>query len=557
MKTFKKTLALFLATLMIVSAFAAYSVFATTNENEPAVASVPAAQNEGNTGTKTENWAEETREGVTAFYIDNLDDFKAFHDDSQTNNWYTGKKVILNADLDMTQASWSWTRVASFRGTLDGQGHTINLNLTDSMYTNAAVNATFQNLKVTGTASGTQFAIFVFQPLGNHTVNFKNIYINMTINGSSNVAAFVCRQNNAGAKVHIENCVNESTISTTAYSAGGFVATVEAGATVEIINSVFAGSITGTDSGSGGFIGKVANASTVTMTDCAFTGNATGMKKYSSPMIGYMQGGASLTRCVVLAKEPSTANLAVGYYGALFYSVNNVSGGTVCSVTATDCYAAVNAHPTYGKHGQDKNTITADITTIANSEGSILTAANFKALCPELAANKWVVTTKTVTYGTDLTIPEILPATVATMLGRTVISESPVNAEQWHVKDNGDTVDVRFIGSIKEDAAHLAAYDNVGIKITVTLKGTEDEVLIDAKKYNSTAVYTSMYTDVDGVDAIIAEDGTYLFGANMRGFKKDSTYEVTFTAYATYNGVDIYDYDGATTITVENGAIAE
>ena len=638
MKAFKKTLALFLATLMIVSAFSLYSVFAVTNgddavpesgmvtTNTPTLLGGTATASEpvpmSNTGTATANWAEETRNGVTAFYVDDLDDFKAFHDNSEANAWYTNKTVYITDDLDMTQASWTWTKVASFRGTLDGQGNTLNLRLTDSMYANAALNATFKNLKVTGTATGTSFAVFVFQPMTDHTVNFKNIDIEMTVTGTGPLGVFVARPNNGGVTINIDNCTNRCTVTGTAYGVGGYVARAEVGSVINITNSVFEGTVTanktgttaangggfvgeihtnggtidiencvfsgtvestgacggfvgavqgessvtidksasigtikGDGGGKGGFIGRVYNESTAILTDCVFTGDASAMPDYSSAVVGYIQGAATLTRCVSLGKETTLARNT--HYGAVFYSVNAATNEAPSkAVTAIDCYAAVNAYAAHNRHSTDVNTVTADVTTIANSEGSSLSAANFKAVCPELAANGWVATTNTVTYADGLTVPEILPATVATMLGRTVAA-SPVNAEQWHVKDNGETVDVRFIGSIKEDEAFLAKYDNVGIQITVVLKDTEDQILIDAKKYNSTSVYTTVNTDASGVPAFVAEDGTYLFTANMRGFLKSATYEVTFVAFATYGGVDIFDYDGATTVTVTNGAIAE
>lgn len=606
MKTFKKTLALFLATLMIVSACAAYSVFATTNDggSETVPASEPEAQSEGNTGTATQGWAPDEY-GV--YHITCLDDFKAFNENATSaNGFYKDHTIKLETDLDMSQANWQWKSQSGFRGQFDGGNHTIkNLDVSGYMFSSAAVNAVFKDVKFIGgtvTAVSGVAATIVREVTGGHKVTFENVYVENTIKsveGTNNTlaAALILRASNTTAgtdsastagTVIIKDCEVKSTIDVNAGAVGGFVgALYNAKDNVSISGSVFSGEIKSTGAGCAGFVGftygalsiktsvyggtistsgsdvggfvgrTYANAPTVTLEDCVSTGSIGNNGNYSSLVIGRVitNSSATLTRCVVLGKEGNTS--ATGW-GNLFSKV----GGTV---TATDCYVVTNNGTGCGSHngGFANLTITYggvaiespskdSIKKLADSNGSILTAANFKAVCPELAAAGWVVTTTEVTY-TDggLKVPEILPATVATMLGRT-LATSPVNAEQWHVKDNGDTVDVRFIGTIKEDADHLAKYDNVGIKITVTEGGT---TLINAKKYNSTAVYTSMYTDVQDVDTIIAEDGTYLFSANMRGFKKDATYEVTFIAYATYNGVDILDYDGATTITVVNGAI--
>ena len=576
MKNFRKTLAIFLAILTVVSAFTAYSVFATTTEtgDTPAPAAEPAPVAEtGNTGTATSGWAEETRNGVTAYYVDDLDDFKAFHDNSSANSWYNKKTVYLTADLDMTKATWAWTSVASFRGTLDGQGHTINLALTDSMWNNAAVNATFKNLKLTGTAISTtpndNFAPIVFQSFTDHTMNFENIYMNMTISGTTNVGGFVSRANVKGSKVNIKNCVNESTINYASSTAGGFVGTVEAGAVVTIKNSVFAGSINNTGTAGkrfGGFVGMVGRngvdakgnpytEGTVVMEDCVYTGAMTKVNEECAAMVGGVSGNLEMTRCVALVKDTTKIADTVTDYSAFFTTRDPDTVDTNSyHVNLTDCYYAGDL----GAYNTVKNTlhtITIKYNGVAATSVKALTdltVSNFKAVCPALAAKDWVVTDKTVSYGADLAVPEILPSSLAKALGSTTLSASPVDASEWFVKNNGETVAIRFLGTIKEDAAHIGAYDSVGMKMTVTLKGDEDTVLISDKKYYSNSVYEALTLDGHFVKA---EDGEYVFGISMGGFRTNSTYEVTFISFATYGGVDIYDYDGATTISVVNGAI--
>jgi len=209
MKSFKKTLALFLATLMIVSAFAAYSVFATTNENEPAAASEPAAQDEGNTGTKTANWkavdTDDDEVGDT-FYITCLDDFKAFHDDAAANNYYAGKTVKLTKSLNMNDASWSWTRVGYFSGVFDGQNNTIeNLTTTSGMfqYTSAGTeadrveveikNVSFVGGGVITTSPAANTAFFISVPGSYNDIKFYNVHVDVSVTGTTSTAVFVSR----------------------------------------------------------------------------------------------------------------------------------------------------------------------------------------------------------------------------------------------------------------------------------------------------------------------------------------------------------------------------
>ena len=548
MKTFKKALALFLATLMIVSAFAAYSVFATTNDgDEPAPASEPEAQ--------SEEWAEETRGGVTAFYIDDAADFTAFCDNAEANGYYDGKTVKVTANISVSSC-----QVSNFKGTLDGATEngnaTITLNLTGALFATAE-NATFKNINFAGTVDGGSaagVAAIVSTLAANSSVEFFNVLADVEVSTTGNyVAGFVANVRNTGIEITIEDCVSSCEISGGSASYGnpaGFVSYVGKG-TVTIKRSVFTGSISSSATDCGGFVAR-SNGGSVILEDCVYAGQMNS-GNYSSPLVARVQTSATLTRCVVLGKEGTTT--ATGY-GTLFSAVNG-------TINATDCYVVANNGASYFSYNNRTDNITIkygdetvttspeSIKKLADSNGATLTAANFKGLCPELAANGWVVTTNTVTYANGRTVPEILPATVATMLGRT-LATSPVNAEQWHVKDNGDTLDIRFIGSIKEDAAHLAKYDNVGMMIVVKEGDTE---LVN-KQYNAKAVYTSMYTDVAGVEPIIAGEDTYLYTVDMRGFNKDSSYTVTFVAFATYNGVNILDYDGATTITVVSGEIA-
>lgn len=91
--------------------------------------------------------------------ISNADGWNIFCDcveDTATWNGFTGKTVKLGADITVTRMAGSTGH--EFKGTFDGQGHTLSVNLTDSVQGTAPFceikGGTIRNLKVTGSVTG-------------------------------------------------------------------------------------------------------------------------------------------------------------------------------------------------------------------------------------------------------------------------------------------------------------------------------------------------------------------------------------------------------------------
>ena len=63
-------------------------------------------------------------EGTEILEINNLNDLKAFRDSVNAGNKYSNKTVNLNADIDLNGETW--TPIASFAGTFDGNNYTIS-----------------------------------------------------------------------------------------------------------------------------------------------------------------------------------------------------------------------------------------------------------------------------------------------------------------------------------------------------------------------------------------------------------------------------------------------
>ena len=198
MEAFRKLTSLFLAALLTLSALAVVPLTASAEVAVP---------------------TEETRNGVTAYYIDSADEFIALAKDigMGTGNHaaYYSKTFIITTDLDMSGKTWP--QAITFRGTLDGQGHTIkNLNLTSSgMFNN--VSATFKNFAIVDcTVNAAHPAVIARDALASSTTTFENVYIGGTINaasGSLYAGTFIARMHDTGANHLIfKNCVSDVTI---------------------------------------------------------------------------------------------------------------------------------------------------------------------------------------------------------------------------------------------------------------------------------------------------------------------------------------------------------
>ena len=142
--------------------------------------------------------------------------------------------AVLDADITVTDYVGGGS-TATFRGTFDGNGHTLTFNNT----------------------SGAEY-IAPFRYVSNAT--FNNLNVKGTISTSQKFAGGLVAQVVNGAAVTIENCHSSVTLKSSVSgdaTNGGFVArSIGSGTTVTIKNSKFDGSFEGTNCHSnGGFVG--------------------------------------------------------------------------------------------------------------------------------------------------------------------------------------------------------------------------------------------------------------------------------------------------------------
>ena len=508
--------------------------------------------------TATENWYDE---GATTLYVDSVGDLLAFSRDCTAENDYLdGKTVMLKRDIDMR--GYTWTQIAEFRGTLDGQGFAIkNLTMSgigDVAFINQLNNATVQNLRfvdgaftATGTdSSGDDAAVIAVNAIG--TCNFKNIYTEATVNNinryrASGLLSYVSTANTA----IFENCVSNCT--------------------VNVKNSTGRGA---------GILAQVMIDGYAEFTNCAFIGDISNAGQVSAGVVGCVTGNVTLENCVSLGKGSSNS-----YSGLLIFLDHQnalTANNTTSKIVVTDCYAAASGTvKPVGVHNKRSayfnvnfvcNGITYDLTNasasttvdadsinpsvayLANGTTQNLTRENFATKYSALANAGWVlVDGATVAYGSEsgMTLPLILPKNVAKLLDGSF--NTPVTSSYWHTKDNGTSYDIRFVSKVNFD--DLSEYKRVGFEVSVKVKG-QSTYLVEKEQLSTGTVLTSINA---GGTAIAATElgAKYLYALQIKGFQKDTEYEITLVSFAEMpDGTVIYNYGNELTLNVQNGATA-
>ncbi len=232
--------------------------------------------------------------------ISNADELRAFSAASQTNN-YEGWKIKLTADIDLNPGFTAsttgftdgnsgtptqWTPIGStskyFKGTFDGQGHTIS-----GMYLN------------TGTHTGTLYQGLFGATSGVSTVkNFRleNSYIYTKGARNGSIAGDGCG--------NFENIYSNAIIVTeggNATAIGGMIGFFDGGTNVSYSGLEFAGTVTGSGYWVGGILGQASNSANTTLTivNCKNSGSVSSSDIGAGSMVGIIDGLTSNTAATV------------------------------------------------------------------------------------------------------------------------------------------------------------------------------------------------------------------------------------------------------------------
>ena len=209
-----------------------------------------------------------------------------------TFNGYQGKYIRLDADISVTEMVGTVDETNAFKGTFDGNDHTLTVNYDGGETRKTAPfrnlnGATIKNLKVAG------------------SITSANAYgagiAGMVIGGTTNI-------NNC----HVSATVNCTWTGSSGTSTSGFVGCVEAGARLNIKGCVFTGSLTGNVWYCAGFVAY--RVGTITIEDCLFVPTELTVREAS--FATFIRSG-SITRC--------------------YYTLShNSNQGTLAQVTATE-----------------------------------------------------------------------------------------------------------------------------------------------------------------------------------------------------------------------------
>ena len=228
---------------------------------------------------------------------------------SGENSGYNGKFFQLMADITLTETHASGNSnvmmgISSsdntkFRGTFDGNAHTITLDITDNSSDDYCApfryikGATIKNLRVDGTIVKTDkknAGGLVGKAEGNNTISGCRSSVDILFNDEG-------------------DC-----------SSGGFIGELREGGTTNMTNCLFDGKLRGTEAYSwGGFVGWVASGNTVTFTNCLFAPAETAFDindgNDNSKTFARKDGTATITNCYykTLIKDAQDATDATNY----------------------------------------------------------------------------------------------------------------------------------------------------------------------------------------------------------------------------------------------------
>ena len=318
--------------------------------------------------------------------INNVDDWNTFCMVVIGGHDYSGETVNLNADISVTTICGSSSLF--FKGTFDGQGHTITVDFTSSdskcALFSVVQNVTIQNLKVTGTinTSHIQTAGFIGYANGNCTIT---------------------------------NCISDVTIISSYGNHGGraagFIGQTDSQAHVTFTGCAFTGKLLGeSTSGCAGFVGfnyshysawAQSGSATVSFTDCVFapaevtmtvgSGNAMSVKSatfarsfgsssssqdssegltfnncYYTQSFGTVQGKQAYS---ITSFETNINPVTVGLYGEhTYYDVSDIDGYTIGIVYNGTIYAGNGENVSLALEGSPSGAYDATYGTITGTD---------------------------------------------------------------------------------------------------------------------------------------------------------------------------------------------
>ena len=218
--------------------------------------------------TTTTAWAQVT--------ISTADEWNTFASNVNSGTTYSGQTVTLTADITITTGAGS-SSTNSFKGTFEGGGHTLTLNLTHSSGGDAWIapfryinGATIKHLHTAGTitTNGKMAGGIVGDSYGTSTIQScrSSVTISSSINGDGTHGGLVGRVNDG--TLTINDCLFDGSITgSNTHSCGGFVGWKEA--SLVLNRCLQAGDLSGISSSGGATFSRY-NSGSVDFTTCYY-----------------------------------------------------------------------------------------------------------------------------------------------------------------------------------------------------------------------------------------------------------------------------------------------
>ena len=221
-----------------------------------------------------------TRDFTGLVVIRTANDWTTFRDMVKNAKGQYDVNAILAADVNVGTIMVGWETENYYRGTFDGNGHTLTFSVNDH---------------------GAE-CLAPFRYVGNATI--RNLHTAGTINNNHKFTGGLIGQVLAGSTVNIENCHSSMTLNSGVNgdaTNGGFIGVIQAtNSKARFTNCKFDGSFEGTNCHSnGGFVGW--SDSPVTIVDCLFMPNKVTTNPESSET--WARGGNCTTTNSYATKE--------------------------------------------------------------------------------------------------------------------------------------------------------------------------------------------------------------------------------------------------------------
>lgn len=478
------------------------------------------------TGTRDSSWYTENASTKTVT-ITTPEQFAGLADVCTDNDHcMVGWTVNLGADLYFNTGSasdWAatapantWTPIPLFKGTLNGNGHSLN-----GLYFN----------------NTSEECVGVFGKIGNTAVVKDLAVLNSYFKGSRLVGSIAGQILNPATKVTLTNLYSDAIVCSETDSneragLGGIVGCMIGTGTLIIDGCYFAGvaEAVSTDNNMatrvGGILGWLQNGTqTSTITNCLVTGTVIGKSQVGGIVGAYeaTQSNSKTEHCAFFGKTVCTrVNIDKAFYGSL---VGIVYSGYTSGISIVDCYVdrayraikandkviisdpyATNVWSTNGSGALAAESVTkvskADL--IANGAAAVM---------PKLDTNTWVIGSQA---------NHSLPALKSIV---DQFADCDIRYSSFQTANNGR--DIRFVAVLDQNI-DLEQYRSVALKIEVVSEQNGTTVI----EQDSAVVYTGIMAAGETVTAADL-GGSYLYTYAITNIGKGENIQFNVTPVLT------------------------